>query len=180
MFLHFSYSSGSQNDRTNQNNYHIPVQPSHTHKTIAYSYNLHIKAQPTHIHKTSTYPYNSDIPTQLSHTRTTVTQQDILDIYCTTFTYSHNLHIPTQLSHTCTTFTYKHNHHTTIQPTHRSTTFTYPHIKIEYLISPPGGENEKQIKSGYSGLNKTAKMAATPAPKLWPVITRPASVWRFV
>ena len=39
-------------------------------------------------------------------------------------------------------------------------------------MRPPGGEKAKQARLLYWGLSSTARMAATPAPRLWPTTTR--------
>jgi len=45
------------------------------------------------------------------------------------------------------------------------------------LMSPPGGEKAKHCSPQYllSSCISSASTAATPAPRLWPVITRPYS-----
>ena len=62
------------------------------------------------------------------------------------------------------------NHHLIIKPDKLNKSF----IRNSYLSNPPGGEYAKHMRSGYLGLNKIDSMVATPAPKLCPVITRPA------
>lgn len=60
---------------------------------------------------------------------------------------------------------------TTSLPTTTDVMNSWVYCWAGILSKPPGGANEKHIKSGYSGRRRIARMAAVPAPKECPTRT---------